>query len=132
MNKNIIAFILAFNFTNICVVNAQDISSDMLTDLAIPLMEGLVEQTEEAVLFDSPEGRIINAQAFGSVNGADVYQYYLMVLPSLGWGIIGQNNILCADGIDFCLEATREVEKIILNIENKNNTSKVTYSLSPN
>jgi len=128
MTKKIIVVILSLNFFYVTLANAQD----MLTDLAIPLMAGLEEQAEESLLFDSPEGRIINAAATGKVMGADVYQFYLMVLPSLGWQVVPENNSSCSNGVELCLEALREDEKIILNIENKNNTSVVTYSLSPN
>ena len=113
--------------------HGQEQSIEMLNDMAIPLMAGLKENTEEAMLFDSPEGRVINAQANGNVDGAYLLKYYLMVLPSLGWNVTQSNEggMRCADSAQYCMNAIREEENLTLNIETKSNVSEITYSLAP-
>lgn len=113
--------------------NAQEKSVQMLEDLAIPLMAGLNENADGALLFDSPEGRIINAEANGKVNSQEAYQYYKVVLPSLGWQVEHdrETGMICDGNSIFCLMAVREDESLSLNIEEANGTSKITYSLSP-
>ncbi|MEZ5757769.1 MAG: hypothetical protein R3D86_06080 [Emcibacteraceae bacterium] len=111
-------------------LNAQQNSDEaMLSDLAIPLMEGLVENQDEALLFDSPQGRIINAVASGAIEGKKIYDYYAMVLPSLGWNVDKRNK--CDEKAELCLSAIRDKESLSLMIDVKSGTSTVTYSLSP-
>lgn len=106
----------------------------MLADLAIPLMDGLRENGDAAMLFDSPGGRIINAEANGAVAAGDVYQYYQAVLPSLGWAVSEslEGGMICEGAAAFCLMAIREDENLIVNIDMSGSTSKITYAISPN
>ena len=109
---------------------SQEISEQMLSDLAIPLMDGLVENGDEALLFDSPEGRIIDAAASGQANAKEIYTYYRVVLPSLGW--IVEQNRQCETAILYCISAVRDQESLMLNINSAGDISTITYSLSPN
>lgn len=111
-------------------VAAQDGTGAMLNDLAIPLMDGLAENDEASMLFDSPEGRIINAQASGLISGDKIHDYYRVVLPSLGWEV--ERSTSCEAGATYCLFATRDEENLTMNIEINGDRSSVTYSLSPN
>lgn len=111
-------------------VNAQDNGGAMLNDLAIPLMDGLVENDEASMLFDSPEGRIINAAASGLIPGDKIHDYYRVVLPSLGWEV--RQDKPCEAGATYCLSAFRDEENLTMNIEVTGDKSTVTYSLSPN
>lgn len=104
--------------------------SDMLRDLAIPLMGGLAENSDGAMLFDSPEGRIINAEASGTLAAKDVYEYYRVVLPSLGWSV--EQNTPCDTNVSFCIKASRDAENLLLDISAAGNKSTVTYALAPN
>lgn len=118
----------------LCSITFQSIAQQntdeaMLSDLAIPLMEGLVENKEEALLFDSPQGRIINAVASGAIEGKKIYEYYTAVLPSLGW--IVEMRKKCDENAELCLSAIRDKESLSLLIDVKSGTSTVTYSLSP-
>jgi hypothetical protein len=108
-------------------------SDDMLNDLEIPLMVGLVENLEESMVFDSPEGSIVIAQARGKINPSKIYDYYRVVLPSLSWKIIkdSQNKLKCEDGAVYCLKAKRDQENLIVSIKTAQKTSMVIYSLSP-
>ncbi len=52
----------------------------------VPLMQGLVEIPEQAVVFDKPDGRII--ESYAALDGrtsAQVMAYYEAVLPQFGW-----------------------------------------------
>ena len=52
---------------------------------ALPLAEGLVEITGAGVVFDTPDGRIVERYASGTVAAAAVADFYAMSLPALGW-----------------------------------------------
>ncbi len=120
--------------TGMAYVFAQSEPIDMLQDMAIPLMDGLTENQDEALLFDSPDGRIIAAQASGTVNPKAAFDYYRVVLPSLGWVIEEDNTkgLVCEDGAEYCFRAVRDEESLLLNILNEGQNSILTYSLSPN
>jgi len=51
----------------------------------LPLMPGLVEDPDAAMVFDSPAGRIVEAFAQGAVLAPDVLAFYAATLPQLGW-----------------------------------------------
>lgn len=101
----------------------------MLHDLDIPLMAGLAENNAEAMLFDSPDGRIISAQAKGRVSLKGALQYYSVVLPTLGW--IKMANFTCDQGVADCYQATRDDEILILNFKEENGVAEINYALSP-
>lgn len=50
----------------------------------VPLAPGLTEQPG-AVVFDKPGGRIVEADAQGSVARAQIERFYRDSLPELGW-----------------------------------------------
>lgn len=51
----------------------------------VPLMPGLSEATDLTVIFDKPQGRIIDATASGNIGLADANQYYRAALAETGW-----------------------------------------------
>lgn len=51
----------------------------------IPVMEGLVEDENAAVTFETATGRLAEAQARGAVSPDKVLAFYAAVLPQLGW-----------------------------------------------
>ncbi len=51
----------------------------------LPLMPALTRSSTPPVVFDKPEGRIIQANAEGLVPAADVRRFYETSLPQLGW-----------------------------------------------
>jgi hypothetical protein len=51
----------------------------------VPLMPGLAAQTDGQVVFDKPQGRIVQSSAKGTVKRADVLAFYAASLPPLGW-----------------------------------------------
>lgn len=60
----------------------------------VPLMPGLSERAEAAVVFDKPEGRIVEAEASGRATRADVLKFYASSLPQLGWRARGEGKFL--------------------------------------
>ena len=51
----------------------------------LPLPPGLSEDDSARMVFDKPEGRIVEAQATGSGTPAGVEDFYAVALPALGW-----------------------------------------------
>lgn len=51
----------------------------------LPLMPGLREVVEEGMVFDKPEGRIVEAVAVGAIHRTAVAAFYDAALPQLGW-----------------------------------------------
>ena len=51
----------------------------------LPLMPGLRENTNEALSFDTAIGRIAEITASGAVEAKEIFDYYSMALPQLGW-----------------------------------------------
>lgn len=64
-------------------VRAADTFVSAIDDL--PLMSGLVEDPDAAMVFDSPTGRIVEAFAQGDLRARDVLAFYAETLPQLGW-----------------------------------------------
>lgn len=51
----------------------------------IPLMSGLSEDMDAALVFDSPDGRIVEAAAVGVASASLIRAFYGDTLPQLGW-----------------------------------------------
>jgi hypothetical protein len=58
----------------------------------VPLMPGLTFVTGSDLVFDKPEGRIVEAQAQGALARAKVQAFYDASLPQLGWKKIGADR----------------------------------------
>lgn len=56
---------------------------DGLEDM--PLMPGLTQLRDRAVIFDAPSGRVVEAYAEGAVARDAVIRFYAQTLPQLGW-----------------------------------------------
>ena len=55
----------------------------------LPLMPGLAEIEDAGVVFDKPDGRIVEAYAQGRVTREAVLAFYRQALPQLGWRAAG-------------------------------------------
>jgi len=60
----------------------------------VPLMPGLAERPDAAVVFDKPEGRIVETEATGRLARAEVLKFYTASLPQLGWRARGEGRFL--------------------------------------
>lgn len=91
----------------------------------IPVMPGLYELSDETVVFDKPEGRIVAASAVAeALQAAEIIDFYLDVLPRLGW--VRQHG--GAGAASF----TRQGEKLVLGLELRAGLTIIHFSLSPN
>lgn len=51
----------------------------------VPVMEGVTIDSDTALIFDHPQGRIVEVQGFTQRAHAEVLAYYGALLPALGW-----------------------------------------------
>lgn len=64
----------------------------------VPLMPGLYEMADEAVMFDKPEGRIAESAAYSqSLDRDAIRDFYRNTLPQLGWRHIGRDAFVRQD-----------------------------------
>jgi hypothetical protein len=85
----------------------------------LPLMPGLDPVRDSGVVFDKPQGRIVEAQAKGRMTRAAVRSFYETTLPELGW---------TADGPQSW---RREGERLRLDIKGRDGDLRVGFTLSP-
>ncbi|MBL4612347.1 MAG: hypothetical protein JKY91_01245 [Emcibacter sp.] len=95
---------------------AQVPQPSLLSDLDIPLMTGFQEEEDSRVVFDTPDGRIIEVRAAGFSDAKAVFDYYQIVLPSLAWRNVAAPTDACGGGTEFCIMARRDGEILRLNV----------------
>jgi hypothetical protein len=96
---------------------AENNYSIIIEDL--PLMPGMVEKTEAAVIFDKPGGRIVETDAETTKPASDITKFYAATLPPLGWQPLSKSGF------------TRDGEILSIDIEQKNGTTFIHFSLTP-
>jgi len=84
----------------------------------VPLMRELAPVEGSDLVFDKPEGRIIEASARGKVTKAAVRSFYASTLPQLGWKASGESW-------------TRETERLHLDFAGRDGDLWVTFTLLP-
>jgi hypothetical protein len=85
----------------------------------LPLMPGLAPVAGSTLVFDKPEGRIVEAQAKGRTTRGKVRDFYTASLPPLGWR---------AAGVD---RWRREAETLQLDFRGPDGNLTVGFTLSP-
>ena len=85
----------------------------------LPLMAGLVEDSAAALVFDKPEGRIVEALARGPLERAAVKAFYAATLAELGWRPSDDGSY------------TREGEALRITISGEDGAVTVHFSLTP-
>lgn len=98
--------------------------SDIMGD--VPLMSGLIEDVDQRLVFDKPEGRIVQTVVFGHVFVGDAKKFYLGLLPELGWVPDGKTT----EGLNFSF--VREGEILELRFLANQNEITIYFNLSPN
>lgn len=86
----------------------------------LPLMDGLIEDPDAAIIYDKPEGRIVEAVAHGDVTTDEVESFYRTTLVQLGWQATGDN-----------LSFAREGELLIITVDESAGGATVSFSLAP-
>ena len=112
-----------FNLTN---NDLKDTFESMLKEAGVngvnglPLVTGLVLMPGRHIIFDTPEGRIIEAFADGRISPTNILAFYKDTLPQLGWNVKSKN------------EFQRENEVLRIEVSaNKKNQSIVRFFITP-
>lgn len=85
----------------------------------VPLMPGLAPAPDGMLVFDQPQGRIVEVTTSGPVRRRDVLSFYRESLPELGWAAHGKH--------DF----ERAGERLSLDIAGRDGHLTVAFSLVP-
>jgi hypothetical protein len=104
----------------LCLGSASAQEPQYLSEIQdLPLMPGLTEVDGAGLVFDKPNGRIVESYARGDVEASAVRSFYRATLPQLGWR-------LAADG-DF----VREGESLMIESEDGQAGLTVRFVLRP-
>ncbi|MEA2754521.1 MAG: hypothetical protein QOJ54_810 [Aliidongia sp.] len=85
----------------------------------VPLMPGLAADAGTALIFDKPQGRIVEAAARGPVSRRAVLAFYQQSLPQLGWLPAGDRRF------------QRDGERLSLDFDGSDGNLLVGFTLSP-
>jgi hypothetical protein len=85
----------------------------------LPLMPGLKPIRGSSLVFDKPEGRIVEAQAQGAQSRVEVRRFYADSLPQLGWKKTGAD------------QWQRDAEHLKLDFRGQDGHLTVGFTLSP-
>lgn len=85
----------------------------------VPLMPGLASDESSLVVFDNPQGRIVEVEARGQVRRVAVERFYAQSLPQLGWTKAGHDSW------------QREGERLKLDFKGRDGNLRVGFTLSP-
>ena len=90
----------------------------------LPLMDGLKQTEDDAVSFDAPSGRIIEAYAQSGVTGKQkIEDFYNKTLPQLGW------KRLPRKGSSSPVSYEREGEVLTISIDDEGTPVSVRFEL---
>lgn len=89
----------------------------------VPVMQGLAEDQDAGVVFDKPDGRIVEAVAAGKVTLTAVADFYKKTLPELGWTL--------AESHDADFSFRRDDERLTLSLSTDDGMTVVHFSLAP-
>lgn len=79
----------------------------------VPLAEGLVEDRSAALVFNKPAGRIVEAEAAGTLPLEEVRGFYGTTLPQLGWQAGGRDSFTRGDE-QLTLSYSREGDRLVV------------------
>jgi hypothetical protein len=86
----------------------------------VPVPPGFTENQAASMVFDSPTGRIIEAEAAGSLTREKVIAFYSETLPQLGWTRISD------------AEYRSDTETLKITFNERKKPLAVHYTLTPN
>ncbi|GEM_PF-560070 len=114
---------------------AASAEEPLLSALDIPLMPGYAEDDSRRVVFDTPEGRIIQIRVVGPAGAQKAVEFYQLVLPSLAWDQMSKQEIDSApDGADCkkrCLMLRRGGEILKMKVVEEKTQTVIYFSVSP-
>jgi hypothetical protein len=80
----------------------------------LPIMPGLNVQDDDVMVFDKPDGRIVQAAATGSTQAPEaVLRFYDATLPQLGWHASAPGHF-AREGEDLTIQASQEAGRTIV------------------
>lgn len=83
----------------------------------LPLMNGLYELPDSAVVFDKEDGRIVESSAAGDgVAPERIMAFYRATLPQLGWKPVGQGAVYERGGETLQLKAENDAGVGVLRV----------------
>ena len=86
----------------------------------VPVMPGLEEVKDQAMLFDKPDGRIASVVAASkSLNAGEISRFYDESLPQLGWKKTAQNQYV------------RGKDRLVMDLSKSPPLTVVHFTLSP-
>jgi hypothetical protein len=85
----------------------------------VPLMPGLAADAGSDLLFDKPQGRIVEIRAHGAVSRKAVLAFYKESLKQLGWHAADERHF------------EREGEKLSLDLAGNDGNLQVGFTLAP-
>ena len=85
----------------------------------VPLMPGLATDAGSDLVFDKPQGRIVELRAHGAVTRKAVLAFYKESLPQLGWHAADERHF------------QREGEKLSLDFTGTDGNLQVGFTLAP-
>jgi hypothetical protein len=100
---------------------------EALADL--PIAPGLAERPDEALVFDKPDGRIVEVVAFGAAPMAEVEEFYKQVLPALGWVLSRENRD--DRGAELSFEREGETLRLAIGRTENDDATRLVVEVSP-
>jgi len=91
----------------------------------VPLMPGLSADEAASLIFDKPQGRIVEAAARGAVTRHAVMAFYEESLPQLGWRRSVQNTATASKSFE------RDGERLSLDFDGRDGNLQVAFTLAP-
>lgn len=88
MSKHLRRTLAGILLASLCVFStagAAEPSGFMSVLDDMPLMQGLTEDLDAAMVFNSGAGRVIEAAASGEIEPEKITDFYVHTLPQLGW-----------------------------------------------
>lgn len=120
MKKHLLKSLLCALALSFCgpLAHASDAYFEALYD--VPVMKGLEEVKEQAMLFDKPGGRIASVVAVSkTVKPAEIEAFYAESLPQLGWKKTAVNQYV------------RDEDKLVLELVKRPPITVIHFTLSP-
>jgi len=90
----------------------------------VPLMPGLAADEAASLIFDKPQGRIVEAEARGAVTRHAVMAFYEESLPQLGWRRTAAKSTTTKS-------YERDGERLSLDFDGRDGNLQVAFTLAP-
>jgi len=100
---------------------------EALADL--PIAPGLAERPDEALVFDKPDGRIVEVVATGVTPMAEVEEFYKQVLPALGWALSLETRN--ERGMELSFEREGEALRLAIGRSDNDDATRLVVEVSP-